>query len=64
MKYIVSHGEDVQTFEDRKEAVQTARELSESSRVTLEWQTRTSHETLHYANGELQSADSQNLSRR
>lgn len=64
MKYIVSYGEDIQTFEDREEAVTRARELSESGRVTVEWSTRISHETLQYADGELQSADSENLLRR
>lgn len=64
MKYIVSRGDDVQTFSDRSEAVSRARELSETGRVTVEWRTPTSVETLQYAEGELQSADSENLSRR
>lgn len=64
MKYTVSRGDDVQTFEDRSEAVAHARELSQSGRVILEWRTPLSIETLHYADGELQSADSENLSRR
>lgn len=64
MKYIVSRGDDVQTFDDRSEAVSHARELSTTGRVTVEWRTPTSVETLQYADGELQSADSENLSRR
>lgn len=64
LKYIVSRGDDIQTFEDRSEAVSRARELSQTGRVTLEWRTPTSVETLHYADGELQSSDSENLSRR
>lgn len=64
MQYIVSRGDDVQTFSDRSEAVSRARELSETGRVTVEWRTPTSVETLQYAEGELQSADSENLSRR
>jgi len=64
LQYIVSRGDDVQTFSDRSEAVSRARELSETGRVTVEWRTPTSVETLQYAEGELQSADSENLSRR
>lgn len=64
LKYIVSRGEDIQAFDDRREAVTHARELSLTGKVTVEWKTPTTLETLQYANGELQSADSESLSRR
>lgn len=63
MKYNVQRGPNVYEFEDRQEAIDYARELSESGEVTVNWTTNLAQEQIQYKDGEMLSFRSESVRR-
>jgi hypothetical protein len=63
LKYHVQRGPNVYEFEDRQEAIDYARELSESGEVTVNWTTNLAQEQIQYKDGEMLSFRSESVRR-
>jgi hypothetical protein len=63
MVYRVQRGTNIYEFDKRKEAVDYAREISETGEAAMFYETTLAREQLNYKNGELISFRSENIKR-